>query len=70
MFGSVGPWPGHRPELLTPAALSAVSISLSEAVFADTFVTAGPVVPPGGADMLVGAADGEGKLSPGVVVPG
>jgi hypothetical protein len=49
---------------LTPAALSAVSISLSEAMFADTFVTAGPVVPPDGADMLVGAADGDGELSP------
>jgi hypothetical protein len=54
--------------LLTPAALNADSISLSEAVFADTLAPAGAVVASAGADVAAGAADVEG-LSLVVVDP-
>jgi predicted secreted protein len=54
--------------LLTPAAFNADSISLSEAVFADTLAPAGAVVVAAVADVVAGAADIEG-LSLVVVDP-
>lgn len=58
----------HRAGLLTPALLSAASISFSDAVFADTFPAAGwaGLATAGG---LVGAADVAGVLSACVVDP-